>query len=205
MDNGIPLSQHRQNEIDEYVKFGRPPKGFDKHDPERIRIFAERLYGIRMARNNQQMRDNNGIEIKGTERRSRCLAKDLASVLDISPTMISKYEKGKISAIPMDRIRRICVHYKISPHYLLGYVNNETDYLRLDEDGNIMFDGNGNVRVLHSPMEFDSTTLAEAVDTYRDLFTVDNELFWCVFKVISSSDGKRDAYKKIMDAFLKIK
>ena len=139
-------------EQDEYETFGRPPKGVDPREPARIQIFAERLRGIREKRNAES-------RTAGEARNTSWLAKDLAAELNVTPMTISKYEHGKVKSIPMHHLRRICAFYSVSPHYLLGYVEEKQEYLWLGKDGSIRKDARGAPKILVNPMRFESAPL----------------------------------------------
>ena len=185
-------------EQDEYETFGRPPKGFDPRDPAQIQIFAERLRGIRETRNAKS-------PTAGEARNTKWLAKDLAAELNVTPMTISKYENGKMKSIPMHHLRRICAFYTVSPHYLLGYVEEEQKYLWLEKDGTIRKDECGAPKILVNPMRFEPASFVKAVDAYKNLYQEDAELFWILYDIMVSQDKRRDQYRKVLSALIKLK
>ncbi len=195
MVNGIVPEEFAQMEKDDYETFGRPPKGFDPCDPERIQIFAKRLRGIREKRRAESRAED---ESGGTF----WLAKDLAAELHISPMAVCKYEHGNMKSIPMHRLRRICGFYNVSPHYLLGYVEGENDYLQLDKNGEPLRDQNGDRKILHAPMLFAPASFVEASEAYQNLYLEDTELFWILYEIIVSKKEKRDRYRTVLSGLL---
>lgn len=217
MVNSILPDALAQQEHDEYELFGRAPKGFNPRDPNRIQTFSERLRNLRTDRKRifqkqiSEHRENSSDiqkecaeskENPAMDPQSFLRAKDLASELGVTPMMISKYENGKIKSIPMDRIRRICAFYGVSPHYLLGYVDGETDYLRMDKDGNILRNEKGEARILHSGMQFSTASFVQAEEAYKNLYMESNKMFWIIYKIISSPAEKLSKYEKVLDALI---
>lgn len=195
MVNGIGPKEFAQMEQDDYETFGRPPKGFDPCDPQRIQIFAKRLQDIREKR---RAESRAGDESGGTF----WLAKDLAAELHISPMAVCKYGHGTMKSIPMQRLRRICGFYNVRPHYLLGYVEGENDYLQLDKNGEPLLDQNGDRKILHVPMLFAPASFVEASEAYQNLYLEDTELFWMLHEIIVSKKGKRARYRTVLSGLL---
>lgn len=185
-------------EQDEYETFGRPPKGFDPNDPDRVQTFAERLRGIRETRNPDS-------RAAGEKHNTKWLAKDLAAELNVTPMTISKYEHGKMKSIPMHHLRRICAFYGVSPHYLLGYVKKEQEYLWLEKDGTIRKDEHGDPKILVNPMRFKPASFVKATDAYKNLYHEDAELFWILYDIITSQNKRRAHYREVLSALVKLK
>ena len=179
-----PPKQFEQNEIDEYEMFGLPPADFDPSDPNRIRIFADRLKASR------------------TDLTYRL--RDVASELGLSIMCISKYEKAKMAKIPMDHLRRLSVFLGVSPHFLLGYVDDPSTFLRLDAKRNIICDNEGNPKLLHQGAQFAPASFQFAIKRYQELYSTDVELFYLLDKLIASSTAKRAACKQVLDAILSL-
>lgn len=191
---GTAPEEFARLELDDYEVFGRPLKGFDPYAPEQIQIFSERMKEIRKNRRKEHKNEERPI--------SAWTAKNLAAELHISPMAVSKYENGKIKVIPMHRLRRICAFYNVSPHYLLGYVEGENDYVQMDKNGEPLLDQNGEQKILHAPMLFAPATFVEALEAYQNLYMENTELFWMLHEIIISKKEKRVWYQAVLSGLL---
>jgi len=167
---------------DEYDVFGAPPSDFDAKEKWRIQVFSERLKEVREAVGFQQ--------------------KDLARELGISIMMVSNYEKARIAEVPMRHLRRICAFYSVSPHYLLGYVEEKEDYLRLDKNRNVILDNQGKAKLLHQGFIIAPESYQNAVETYKGLYEEDTEFFYLINRMLTSEWEKRYLCKRIVKEIL---
>lgn len=199
MVKSISAKEHAQFEQEEYDEYGRPPKGFDFRNPKYIQVFSKRLREIRKSRNadSRKLNKESGQNLYPIIRE-----KDLAGELGLSTMSISNYENGNIKGVPMNRLREICAYYRVTPHYLLGYVTSEKDSLRLDKDGNIVLDANGNPQIMHSAMEFTPASCVAALEIYENLYMENTDLFWIIYKIISANEEKRSKYRDLLTAIL---
>ena len=230
MSNGLlqstPINKYKQNEDKDYKMLMVMPNDFRKDDPERINMFCKRMKEIRKIRDKEALASYDGRKPVKNERLRR--QKDLASILGVSVMTISKYEsydelrnneendekktqkvtnKTKIKSIPMKHIRRICSFYDVTPHYILGYVDNYNDVLVLDEAGKIQYqkkDGSENqleVKVLKIGMSFLPSYEVECIEEYKNLSISDYEFYMLISKLILSKDEK---IHKICKQFLSV-
>ena len=102
----------------------------------------------------------------------------------------------------MHRLRRICAFYNVSPHYLLGYVEGENDFVQMDKNGEPLLDQNGERKILHAPMLFAPATFVEALEAYQNLYMENTELFWMLHEIIISKKEKRARYQAVLSGLL---
>lgn len=177
------LEAAQNAEMEEYETWGAPPADFDKGDPERVRIFGERLRYLRKKQNYS--------------------LKVVAKELGMSEMNISKYENGKIRNVPVNQLSRLAALFGVTAHYLLGYVNDENKYLRLDPHRNIVYDADGKTpRLVTQPMTIASVGVQRAISDYRDLYCDDTELFYLINKLVIVPQARKDAVKKILSIIL---
>ena len=64
------------------------------------------------------------------ERRSICGMSqvDLADKIDVSKQTLYKYESGTVTNIPSDKIEKMAEAFNVSPCYLMGWEELETEY-----------------------------------------------------------------------------
>lgn len=181
--NKILLEAAENSEVEEYETWGAPPADFDKSDSERIRIFGERLRYIR--------------------KKQHYSLNDVAKELGMSEMNISKYENGKVKNIPVKQLRRLATFFGVTAHYLLGYVDNENTYLRLDPSRNIIYDSDGKTpRLVTQAMAIAPVGAQSAISDYRDLYYDDVELFYLINKLLITQQERREAAKKVLNIIL---
>lgn len=173
---------NQKKEDEEYRLAGRLPTEFDPYDSNRIMQFAHSLLEARMRREMTQSK--------------------LADAMDMTSMAISKYERGKIKCIPMGHLRRLCATLEVTPHYLLGYVEDEGGVLSLDENGEVQYDESGKVKTRTVAMIFTPASTQAAYEAYNNLVLEDPDLFWDIYKVITAKPDKKYFYKKVLHALL---
>jgi len=169
-------------EKDEYEIYGTPPVDFKPTDPEQIKLFSSRL---------KTLRKEHGYRLA-----------DTAHELGVSSMCISKYENGHIARIPIQHLRRLSVFYEVTPHYLLGYTEDKSALLKLNDKREIIYNQDGQPQLIHVGMFFASISYQRAIEAYRAMHDEDFELFDLISKILTSSDKEKVFLKKILKDIL---
>ena len=154
---------------DLYEKLTLMPHNFNKKDPRRIKVFAERLRNSResVTKRNKDIQYRNGHDTEGPRYCNITTQDQVAKWLGITPARVSQIESGKIREIPMDYLIAFYDMFDVTPHYLLGYTDSPDETLAvLKED--FLVDKNGNctkltVRREQLPFDADGNCLVKVV------------------------------------------
>lgn len=169
------------------------PNTFRKDDPERVAIFRERLKSVRMLREKQSKTDDKIIRKDWSQ-------ESIGTALGISTAGYGKYENN-IKTIPWKNIAKLCDIFDVTPHYLLGYSQQEDCVVELDGEGNIvMKDGKPNE--LHYAFQLPSAIQSEALDMYRNLINSDPMLFSLISKLMQAPERKKKVCITVLSALL---
>lgn len=124
--------QFQEQSDDEYAILSIIPKGYDLSDPKNIEIFSKRL---RQSRKNyfKRMSDLLNPPSYAYKGRREISQRFLAKHLRVSIQEISYYERGRIKKIPRKKLRRIYEFLDVTPHYLLGLVQEPYEMLSLEK------------------------------------------------------------------------
>lgn len=213
MDNKLiqptPTAKLKAQEDEEYKILMRFPKTFNKKDPKTVQTFCMRMREVRNKRNKEGMES---IELKKDLKRNQKYRGqiNLALILGVTTMTISKYEYceydkqtekyiTKIKSIPIQHLRNICNFYDVTPHYLVGYVDEPDDFLWIDENGNIEIK-DGKPFVGHKGMNFEPSYKINCIEEYNNLALNDFELFVLINKILLSNERKKHLCKRILSA-----
>lgn len=203
----IPVSPNRAQlaEDEEYTILGYMPSGFSYKDSKNISVFSERLRDLRMARAKEETpvyTEENSDTYKRTKPKRYWTQERLARELGVSTMMVSKYENGNIEKIPKKHLRRICAFYGVTPHYLLGLVDDEHSTLDVNSSGEVQCKEDGTPRVLTLPMDFTPASFQTAINEYSELALTDSETFWLLNKLIVARGEAKDKCIKVLRILL---
>ncbi len=188
------LNDYKLNEDKEYAYLLKMPNDFNPKDPERIAIFC-----IRMRQTRESLLYGDGVE------NNRFRQNKVARELCVEPMTLCKWEKydknsdGSIStaikSIPMDRLRRICGIYGVTPHYLLGYVDEPYKVLIFNEDGS--------VDILETPATFRPLYEVQCIEAYTNMATSNPDLYQLINKVLLSNQKTQEVCKDALKLIFK--
>lgn len=203
----IPISPNRAQiaENEEYTILGYIPSGFSYKNPQTISIFAERLKNLRMARAKEETpvySKESSATYKRTKPKRYWTQERLALELGVSTMMVSKYENGNIEKVPQKHLRRICAFYGVTPHYLLGLVDDEHSTLDVNNSGEVQYKEDGKPRVLTLPMDFTPASFQTAINEYSELASTDSETFWLLNKLVVARGDAKDKCIKVLRILL---
>ncbi len=178
------------------------PKGFSKHDPERIKLFAERLCALR---ENASQRAKEGTDINGSKYcGSTCsdikTQAQLAKKLGVSVQWVSNYEKGRKKSIPMEKLPDICSIYDATPHYVLGYTSSPDLVLSFDKDGNVECDDDGKYIELKSPFTIPEKQHFIAEKIFNSLSFTNPKRFKMLCNLLTSPEKHQKIYFSVLEA-----
>lgn len=134
--------------------------------------------------------------------RERWRQEDLARVLHITKVQVFNYEQGRIKSIPMDKIARICGFYDVTPHYILGLVDDEHGVLCIDDNGDIELDSAGKPRVLTLPMGFDPSFFQSEIESFKNLFAINTDLFFAMADLARADKRSQDIALPVIQSIL---
>ena len=97
-------------------------------------------------------------------------------------------------------IKNICLFYGITPHYLLGYVENLDEYLSVDESGNVECKQDGTPKIYHQGMTFDPAYIISCREEYENLAITDVQLYSLINKLLLSDDQHKQLCKHFLTA-----
>lgn len=182
---------------EEYERIRHYPKSYDLSDPANVKVFAERL---RQARKDYYTRLDNMVntsEYYNIKHKKKISQSELAEQVGLTAMEISKYERGEIKEIPINRFREICFFLDVTVHYLLGLVDKPEQSLLLDENGDYILK-DGKPQVVISPMQCDPPSVVKANEGYRNLLLGDPELYWRINDIIKTPPSLRKQYKRAL-------
>lgn len=227
-------AQEQINRDNEWVMVSRLPKNFRKDDLACIKKFCKRMLDIRNIRNNEVKNNPESDRKQHYVKNQKAYTQEsLAEALGVVPMTISKYEhydfdipdnkekqdisnevtpkiessvpkKPKIKAIPMHHLRRICTFYNVTPHYILGLVDQEDGCLDIDEEGNVTRtineEGKEVNKVLIAGVLFDKMEEIDVYEKYRNLALEHPPLYKLVNKLVCSTGKKRKLCVDVLTA-----
>lgn len=201
-------SNHRQEVLNEEFKYlFRFPKNFNFKSPKNVTRFLDRLEEIRLKRLTDSKRiDELGDDYNYYEKEALALKswtlEEVGHAMQISAAGMTKYHKRKITSIPKHQIRNLCKYFYVTPHYLLGLVDDEFSMLSMDEMGNIEYDDNHQPKILKLPFISFPDDYYESFQSYKKLYYENPQLYFLISDLINSKC--RDKYIPILKELLKI-
>ena len=201
-------SIRRQEVLNEEFKYlFRFPKKFNFKASENVKRFLDRLEEIRIKRLADSKRidelddDYNYYDKEALAMNSWTL-EEVAHEMHITSAGMTKYHKKLITTIPEHQIRNLCKYFCVTPHYLLGLVDDEFSMLSMDEFGNVEYDENNQPKVLKLPMISIPDDFYESFQAYKKLYYENPQLYFLISDLIHLKC--RDKYIPILKELLKI-
>lgn len=167
------------------------PKSFNPTDPERIKIFGNRLRELRnnASKRNEEILYIDDIAAVGPGYCDVVTQADLARKLHVTAQWVSDYEKGKKKSVPMGKLLEICSVFDATPHYLLGYSNDPDRVITFDEDGEIVCDDSGKPLEYIMPFYFPELSQQNASTAFSELASKNPAHFQILCDLLNS--GKK--------------
>lgn len=182
------------------------PKDFSPTDPERIRIFGERLLSLRLnaeKRNQTIIRNDDGSARFGPGYCDVKTQGDLARKLHVSTQCISYYEKGRNKSIPMDKLIDICGIFDSTPHYLLGYSSLPNHIITFDKNGNIEYGPDGKPREIYAQMYYPENSQRKASLRLADIEKKNPQYFCILCELLNSTEKMQEVCFSVLSTLLK--
>lgn len=179
------------------------PPHFDKKDPERIKIFAERLRQSReaVAERNAQIKYVYGHEIEGPRYCNVTTQKQVAEWLGITEARVSQYENGKIIEIPMKHLVAFYDMFDVTPHYLLGYTDSPDKNLAVRK-GMLLTDDEGKYKTVEYPMKHPILSQKKAINILSILSWRKTDWFITLTRFLRADDQTLELGFKLFKGLL---
>lgn len=180
------------------------PADFDPRDKERIKIFSERLTAARLAVTERLKTEGHYQDplMCGPRYCFVQTQKEAADWIGVTPQRISQYEKGNISAIPVQHLLAFYDMYNVTPHYLLGYTSKPDRFLRFAEDGSVMCNKDGKPIESFYPLEHPVLSQKNSIHILSMLASQDTKRFLTLCKFLNSSDQTLKTGFDILDVLI---
>lgn len=179
------------------------PPGFNPKDPEKIKLFAERLKSTRqsISKQNPSTKHQTGLEIEGPRSCNVTTQEQVAKWLGLTPARVSQIENGKIEQIPVEYLVSFYDMFNVTPHYLLGYTHSPQETL-LVRSGKILTDDNGEYKVGILPMTYPLLSQKKAITILSVLASRNIDWFLTLGCFLRADDKTLETGFNILNALM---
>ena len=179
------------------------PPDFNKKDPKRIKVFAERLRKSREAvvERNAQIKYEYGHAIAGPRYCNVTTQKQVAEWLGITEASVSNYENGKIREIPLKHLVAFYDMFDVTPHYLLGYTDSPEKILAVRK-GKLITDDEGKYMTIEYPMNHPILSQKKAINILSILSWRKTDWFITLSNFLRADDQTLELGFKLLKVLL---
>lgn len=194
-----------------YSDLMKMPDDFDPGDPERKRIFSERLRTTRRnaAKSIKSKQLDCNAENLYIGRNSPIVAtqSDVANWFGITKATVSNYENyentNKYGKIPVEYLLSFYDMFEVTPHYLVGYTDRPDGILLMENDDQFMVDENGNYKVGYYPFSHPILTQKKSVDAFNALCYVNANWFTTLCQFLACDDAVLETGFELLEIIVK--